>query len=314
MFDLGILRQDEFPVPTVVIGNISVGGTGKTPHLIHLAKKLQAHYSIAILSRGYLRKSKGFRYVLEDDNPRLSGDEPLEIKNHLPDVIVATDGNRRRGISRILKEVKPRPELILLDDGFQHRWIKPAFSLVLTRADHLFTEDTILPSGSLRESKKEIRRAHAVCVTGCTPDIDIVRIKQAIQKFAKQKIFFSKIIYRKPEGHIRQDVLLLSSIAKPESMLKYLQDKYQYVDHLQFPDHHQYTNADIRKILSNFMRLSNERVIITSGKDWVKLKQFKELENYPIECLDIGISLLEKGEEELINQIQNYVEQYSRNY
>ena len=97
-------------------------------------------------------------------------------------------------------------------------------------------------------------------------------------------------------------------------MLKYLQAKYQYVDHLQFPDHHQYTNADIRKILSNFMRLSNERVIITSGKDWVKLKQFKELENYPIECLDIGISLLEKGEEELINQIQNYVEQYSRNY
>ncbi|MCD6347117.1 MAG: tetraacyldisaccharide 4'-kinase [Bacteroidales bacterium] len=313
MFDHGLLKQKAYPVPVIVVGNLSAGGTGKTPQIIYLAEKLKDKYSLAILSRGYKRKSSGFRWVKADDDPLLSGDEPLEIKNHLPDIAIATDGNRRRGLSRMLKELKPSPDLILLDDGFQHRWVKPTFSLVLTRAEKLYTRDSLLPSGRLRESIREIKRAEAVCITGCNQNTKFKEYENEIIESGAKNVYFSEITYQtlalSPESHL----LLVTSIAHPGALLKHLQKNFSKVTHLSFHDHHRYTNDDIRKILSTFDCIkSADKSIVTTRKDWVKLKQFTKLEPYQLSCIDINISILLEGEKILIDQIQNYVEQNSR--
>ncbi len=310
-FDLGIFKQLETAVPIVVIGNLSAGGTGKTPHLIHLAKLLQNEYKLAILSRGYGRQGKGFRWVECDDNPSLVGDEPLEIKFSLPDVAVAVDGNRRRGVHRILEELPHVPDLILLDDGFQHRWIRPSFSLIMTRWDAPFTRDQLLPSGRLRESKKEINRAQAICVSQCPDFENTSGLIAEIKKYATQEVYFSHPEYSRVKQF--ETVLLVTGIVHTNHLVNHLFSACSDLRHLEYRDHHSYKANDIQKILSTFKSLTGEnKVLLTTKKDWVKLRRFTALSEVPLEVIDMQPKFDRAGDQKLIKQIKDHVEQHQR--
>ncbi len=310
LFNWGILPQKSYDTCVLVVGNLSAGGTGKTPHIIALAEMLKQNYELAILSRGYKRKSKGFRWVELDDHPELSGDEPLEIKLRLQDIPVATCKNRRLGIEQILKELNPKPDIILMDDGFQHRFVKPDYSLILTRNNLLYSEDSLLPVGRLREPARAIKRAHTVCITDRDEAIDpkdIEHLRKRLKLSENQKLISSRITYDSlesqdlsPESHI----LLLTSIAFPESLFIRLDKQFQQVTHLKYPDHHSYTQKEIQKIITTFNSIpESSKMIVTTGKDLVKLKHFPKFMNLPHLCAEINIII---NESELKKDIQTY--------
>lgn len=313
LFDTGILQQKKFPVCIVVVGNLSLGGTGKTPHVIALAKLLRQNYELAILTRGYKRESKGFRWVQSNDDVRLTGDEALEMKTSLGDIPIACDGNRRRGIEQILKEANPRPQIILMDDGFQHRSVKPDFSLLLTRLNSLYSKDLLLPAGRLRESKKGAKRAQAICVTGNTSRVHTKQLRQELNTRAEQILLTSKPLYRLISETIpdnNTELLLLSSIAEPKAIISYLNTICKKVHHLKFKDHHKYREHDIQKIIRTFSSLTSaKKLLITTGKDLVKLRQFEAFMKVPHACLEIDIEFNEGGQDKLIKEITSYVRQ-----
>lgn len=310
LFNLGILPQKSYEPCIVVVGNLSAGGTGKTPHIIALAQILRKDYTLAILSRGYKRRSKGFRWVLESDNPDLSGDEPLEIKYRLGDIPVATCKSRRQGIETILKELNPKPEIILMDDGFQHRYVNPDYSLILTRKEALYTDDFLLPAGRLREPLSAIKRAQAVCVSNLDNLADLQSIRKKLRLSDNQTLLSSRIEYNFPADHDKNSfshVLLLTSIACPEPLLSKLKTLYPEVSHLRFSDHHQYNTKDIQKIITTFNSISDpQKLIITSGKDLVKLNQFDQFRALPHICAEIEVVFNHQGDQVLFKNIQSY--------
>lgn len=312
LFNYGILPQKSYEPCILLVGNLSVGGTGKTPHLIAIAKLLKDDYSLAILSRGYKRKSKGFRWILSDDHPDMSGDEPLEIKTRLRDIPVAVCADRRKGIETIINSLDPVPQIILLDDGFQHRYIKPDFSLILTRQDSLFSNDGLLPSGRLREHKRAIKRAQSICVSHSSENIDINNLRKELKLSDTQMLITSRIEYPllenksiSPESHI----LLISSIAHPDPIFSKLESSFKKITHLRYRDHYSYTEKDIQKIISTFNSISdNEKIIITTGKDIVKLNQFEQFRSLPHKCAEIEVIFNRGDDQKLLNEIKAYVE------
>jgi len=310
LFNLGILQQKSYEPCVIVVGNLSTGGTGKTPHIIALAKMLSKDYPLAILSRGYKRKSKGFRWVQENDHPELSGDEPLEIKSRLGNIPVATCRNRRKGIKKILHELNPKPEIILMDDGFQHRYVKPDYSLILTRGESLYSDDVLLPAGRLREPISAIKRAQAVCVTDLIDPASLENMRRKLKLSHNQILLSSRIEYNflndldnNPTLHI----LLLTSIAHPEPLLSKLKATFNKVSHLKFADHHEYTKKDIQKIITTFNSISDpQKLIITTGKDLVKLNQFDQFKTLPHKCAEIEVVFNQKGDQVIIKNIQLY--------
>lgn len=317
LFDFHILREKEFPVFLFVVGNLSVGGSGKTPHVMAFARELQKHYRVAILSRGYKRKSSGFRWVEADDDPILSGDEPLEIKTRLRDIPVACDGNRRRGIEEILKQLDPAPEIILLDDGFQHRYIKADYSLLLTPLNQLFSQDLMLPAGRLREAISGAKRATGICITGCRDKDTFSLAKTELPIYPGQSIYASYPAYRIVQSHQIEEgeILLICSIANPDSILLHLQSLGHKVHVLRFKDHHAYKETDIQKIIRTFNTLPKPgRKMITTGKDWVKLKQFDALVGLPLSVLEIDIVFHDKGMDEIIEYVRTAIEEDQRKY
>lgn len=310
LFNLGILPQKSYDPCIVVVGNLSAGGTGKTPHIIALAQMLRKEYTLAILSRGYKRKSKGFRWVHQSDHPDLSGDEPLEIKYRLGSIPVASCKNRRQGIETILKELKPKPEIILLDDGFQHRYVKPDYSLILTRKESMYSDDFLLPAGRLREPLSAIKRAQAVCVSNLDRPEDLQSMREKLELSDNQTLLSSRIEYNFPEGHDKNSfshVLLLTSIACPEPLLSKLKTLYSKVSHLRFPDHHRYNTKDIQKIITTFNSISDpQKLIITSGKDLVKLNQFDQFRALPHICAEIEVVFNHQGDQVLLKNIKSY--------
>jgi len=284
LFDKGILKSYLFDLPVIVVGNLSVGGTGKTPQIEYLIRLLSPDYKVATLSRGYKRQSKGFVLADENDDATTLGDEPFQYYSKFPQIKVSVDTDRRNGIEQLLS-LPEKPDVILLDDAYQHRKVKAGFYILLTSYGDLYADDYMLPTGNLRENRRGARRANVIIVTKCPPELSVqeqekIRLKLNISN--EQQLLFSYINYddsvysdkesKQVKQLINADKLLVAGIAKPGPFFKYLQRDGDQV--LTFPDHHRFSNKDITDIRDK----GTDKIIITTEKDYVRLKDNMERE------------------------------------
>jgi len=278
LFDKGVLKSTSFDLPVIAVGNLSVGGTGKTPQIEYLIRLLSDKYKVATLSRGYKRKSEGFVLADENSNAEILGDEPFQFYQKFPNVMVAVDANRTNGIKQLLSQ-NEKPEIVLLDDAYQHRKVKAGFYILLTSYGDLYADDFMLPTGNLRESRSGAERANIVVVTKCPKILteeEQVKIKSKLKLKSTQQVFFTFIdydlvIYGKNEEIAVSEIkseskLLLAGIAKPKPFFDYLKNEND--ECLTFPDHHHFSDADLDTIRNK----ANGRKIITTEKDYVRLK------------------------------------------
>ena len=290
-FDWGFLPTEEYPIPVVCVGNLAMGGTGKTPHIEYLIRLLQPKFRVAVLSRGYKRSSKGYLLATPETKMSEIGDEAYQIKQKFPQVTVAVDVNRRHGI-RTMMNMAPgeRPEVILLDDAFQHRYVTPSLAIVLTDYNRLYYHDKMFPVGRLREQQSGIVRAQAVIVTNCDPDlkpIDFRIIEDDMKLAAYQHIFFSRPNYLAvksvwpelagtPFYEISKSdrVVLVTGIANPQPLIDEIQSRSDNVSPLVFPDHHNFTKNDVLRITSLFDKQEGDKkIILVTEKDEARLRQ-----------------------------------------
>ena len=277
LFDKNLLKSTEFDIPVIAIGNLNVGGTGKTPQVEYLARLLSPYYKVAILSRGYKRSSKGFFLADGNSTAAMLGDEPFQYHRKFPEVAVAVDANRTEGIQNILK-LKPQTQVILLDDAYQHRKVKAGLYILLTSYSDLFSDDLILPAGNLRESKSGANRAATVIVTKCPSDLseeEIQKVKSKLALAENQQLFFSTIEYDdfvfsetnsiSVEEIKSKDKTLLAGIAKPKYFFDFLKKPADTL--LEFPDHHNFTSSEIDSIKLK----AKDQFVITTEKDYVRL-------------------------------------------
>lgn len=310
LFDQGILKSYSFDIPVIAVGNLSVGGTGKTPQIEYLIRLLSTKYKVATLSRGYKRQSQGFVLANANSNAASLGDEPFQFFEKFKDIQVAVDVDRKNGIEELLSQTS-KPEVILLDDAFQHRKVKAGFYILLTSFGDLYVDDCMLPTGNLRENTKGAQRANVVIVTKCPATLSLdeqnkIRIKLKLS--ADQELYFSSIEYdnciysedkkTKVNDIITVDKLLLAGIAKPEPFFAYLQSKKE--ECLTFQDHHHFTEKDILEIKNK----SENKIVITTEKDYVRLK--KSLSSEKLFYLPIRTKFL-SGEDHFDKNILNYV-------
>ncbi|MEC7864008.1 MAG: tetraacyldisaccharide 4'-kinase, partial [Bacteroidota bacterium] len=285
LFDYGILKTKTHNLPIICIGNLSVGGSGKTPHTNYIAKLLAPNYKVAILSRGYGRKSSEFNYVELDSAVSAVGDEPLQLKLNNPNCIVAVNNNKNKGVKKILID-HPGTNVILLDDGFQHRRIKAGLNIIVTPFDKPFIKDNLLPLGTLREPASAATRADIILVSKTPKDITPTEKKGIIENLhlkAHQKGYFSSITYYKYkciknniELENKQDysITLVSGIANPTPLVNYLKKQGRKVNLIQFADHHNYTSKDIENILLEHNKNKDiKKLILTTEKDATKLRE-----------------------------------------
>lgn len=290
LFDSRILKEEEFDIPVIGVGNLTVGGTGKTPHVEYLVSRLAADYKMAVLSRGYKRKTKGFVLANVHSTPDILGDEPYQMYKKFGMMAhVAVCGNRRKGIVELMR-LFPDLQLIVLDDSFQHRWVRPKVSVLLTDYSRPFYKDKLLPLGRLRECSSSVNRADMVVVTKCPDDLMPINFRITsndldLMKF--QKLFFSRYEYGSLQPVFPEDspyhvslgqltssdgVLLLTGIANPRSFVRYFRN-YPFkvkVDH--YPDHHDFSRKDIECIHEKFKSLpASRKIIVTTEKDAVRL-------------------------------------------
>lgn len=302
-FDWGFFKQTSFKIPVITVGNLSVGGTGKTPQIEYLIRLLGDSFKIAVLSRGYKRKIQDF-VLLNDTHTAVDvGDEPLQYFNKFKNIDVAVDVNRVAGISRLIADVTP--EVVLLDDAYQHRKVKASLSILLTKYDDLFIDDFLLPTGNLRESRSGAKRTDLILITKCPKNLTDLSKKRIVTKLKKyqKKVFFTSITYDKKTSGDKNiftkdlknyQVLLITGIANPSSLLSFLQENKVNFKHCQFSDHHHFTDTEIEKIKREFACLSSsKKIILTTEKDYVRLKNsIKELS-----YLGIQTSFLSRQEE-----------------
>lgn len=284
LYDVNFLKSYSFNSTIIGVGNLSLGGTGKTPFVEFLIKKYSKRFNIALISRGYKRKSIGFYKADSNSSPDLIGDEPFQIFKKFSNITVAVDKNRANAISKILNEEK-RTNLFILDDSFQHRKVKPNVNIILTTFNDPFYDDCIFPIGNLRESKKSINRADIVVVTKSPKDLKTDKknqIKSKLNIAHHQNVFFTSINYGnvlKGDANFKindlknKKILIVSGIANSRSFVEFFSQNNIDYEHVNFSDHHNYTQEDINKIESD-----NESLIITTEKDFQKI-QFLERKN-----------------------------------
>jgi tetraacyldisaccharide 4'-kinase len=290
LYDRHILKSKSFAVPVICVGNITVGGTGKTPHVEYIANLLSGYVDVSVLSRGYRRKSRGFRIVNPLDSAVLTGDEPLQIANRLRQVTVAVDTDRAKGIEKLLSMSNGR-SAIVLDDGFQHRSVKAGLNIILTDYGRLMTRDNLLPYGRLRESLRGLSRAHVIIVTK-TPatisDDEMKAIENELSPGKGQHLFFTSLEYDElipvdtsecsSNTELKRvtpgvGVVLVTGIANPAPLTNYLSLSAGTIIPMTFSDHHYFSKLDISKINEAFETLDmKEKMIITTEKDAVRLK------------------------------------------
>lgn len=294
LFEWGILKQTSYDLPVICVGNITVGGTGKTPHTELLLRMLMPGHRVAVLSRGYKRKSRGFRLAMPTTPMREIGDEPWQMKQKFPEAIVAVDTDRRHGISQLLTlEATRDADVILLDDAFQHRYVKASLNILLTDYHRLITDDELLPAGRLREPVSAKERANIVIVTKCPAEMkpmDYRVIQEALWLKPYQNLFFSTFrygalhhLFGETSGQTEEltpdtHVLLLTGIASPQQMLMDLRRMTRHITALSFADHHEFEAHDIQRIEEAFTALQgSKRFIITTEKDAARLMLVDDL-------------------------------------
>lgn len=318
LFNIGYTPSFEFEVNTVVVGNLSVGGTGKTPMASYLIEKLANQYPTATLSRGYGRKSKGFLVAEEGMSPRDLGDEPhMFYRKYGRDITVSVGEDRAYAIPAIMYEA-PKTQLIILDDGYQHRTVKASFNVLLTRYDRPFYDDFLLPSGRLRESRSGANRADAIVVTKCPAGLGQEKkdeFTKHIRKYSEANVYFSTVTYQEPKPFVEnaepeivpRKFVVVVGIAKNEDFVRYCQSTFEIGEVHTFADHHAYTEKDIRKITAS---LSPETGLLTTEKDWVKLNSVKTLQGFACYYVPIKTTFLE-GEEAFLTEVKNSLKEYS---
>lgn len=326
-FDKGIFKSSSFDFPIINVGNLAVGGSGKTPHIEYIVNLLKDNYNVATLSRGYGRSTKGFREVSIDDKATECGDEPLQIKQHFPEIGVFVGEKRVEAVTKLLFKY-PKTEVILLDDAYQHRAIKAGLNILLTDFAKPFTRDKSMPKGRLRENPKAANRSDIVIVTKCpdnVADTESMKITNEIQTYTKSPILFSKIEYcdlvpfGKKEIDLNKidNILLVSGLANPKPLEDYLQQKYpsSKIEHLIFRDHHKYTDKDIVAIIEKFNSFAGQNnVLIISEKDAMRLSVFNDLKEIAVYKLPINIKFLGNDQSIFKEIIENYVRDNKADY
>lgn len=302
LYDVGIKPSTQFELPVISVGNLALGGTGKTPMIEYLLRLLPGR--VAVVSRGYRRKTKGVRVAGADDNAATIGDEPYQIHRKFPNVTVAVGEDRVYTIPYMLDKV-PDTSVVLLDDAFQHRRVRPAFSILLTEYTRPFYRDFVLPSGRLRESRRGAARADVVVVTKCPPNLSSrqeEKARKAIRRYTDRPIFFASIRYGRPipfggnTESLREKIVLLTGIANPEPARVYLSQGFQVVQHVNNSDHYRYTIRDL-EALKELVR--DDVSIITTEKDMVKLDALAVSAPFrlPLFYLPMEMVFLENGSE-----------------
>ena len=302
LFDVGLFKSSSFNTPTICVGNLSTGGTGKTPMIEYLVEFLKKKNKVAVLSRGYRRRSKGFVLATSDSSVEDIGDEPYQIYSKHPDIVVAVDADRCNGIRKL--EHSRNPNVILLDDAFQHRRVKPHFSILLTAYDNLYTNDWFLPTGNLRDSKREAKRANLIVITKCPAQLNAKKQSEIIKMLnpkSHQDVLFSSFSYDQDiKGNTSSIVLddllgkrftLVTGIANPKSLVNYLKSKGMEFEHLKYKDHHFFSPSEIEL-------LNSKKFVLTTEKDFVRLKGKVSNLNYisvKHEFLENGASVLEQA-------------------
>lgn len=336
LFDWNIFKQKQYPqISVICVGNLTVGGTGKTPHIEYLIELLKPKYKIAVLSRGYKRQTSGFILANEQSDYSEIGDEPFQIKRKFPDILVAVDKNRQNGIEQLLQlPENQKPEVILLDDGFQHRWVKPSYSIVLSDYNRPMYEDKLLPAGRLRESLAGLARTNIVLITKCPKEmkpIDMRIASNSFKLFPYQSLMFTSMAYGQLtpldirnkasldlSALVDKEILLVTGIASPEPLLKKLKEYSSRIAHLAFPDHHHFTEYDIETIADQFGELPEGKgMIVVTEKDAVRLLSIKKLPEEIISYiyyLPIQVVFLNEEEQIQFNKkILNHVRKNTRN-
>ena len=306
LYDCNFLKSEKINVPVISVGNLSTGGTGKTPMVDFIIYNLKRDYNISVLSRGYNRKSKGFIEIKNSDNPSIVGDEPFLIKSNHSEVPVFACEDRVEGAKKIISE--KNTNLILLDDAFQHRKISRNLDIVLTDYNNLFYKDYLLPYGNLRESSNNINRADVIIVTKCPLDFnkaDAIKIKNQINPKKTQSLFFSQIKYSEKLFGFKElsfksirnsKLTLVTGIANSQPLKEYLKKNNVNFDHFDYPDHYNYSRKDVNKILAT----TKNNIILTTKKDYYKLSQFK-IDN--LLYIDIKVEFLD-GKQEFLSTIK----------
>ena len=300
LFNIGFFKAYFFDLPIIAVGNLSVGGTGKTPQIEYLVRLLSNDFQVAILSRGYKRKSSGFLLADAFSDAESIGDEPFQYYKKFRNIDVAVDSDRKNGIEKLLALPK-KPDIILLDDAFQHRRVRAGFYVLLTAFDQLYCNDFVLPAGNLRESRSGAKRADVIVVTKCPADLDQesrVRITKKLNILSHQKIFFATVVY---DDVVRSEVDILSvsqvkeasktivaGIAKPEPFVDFIKNDNDSI--LLFPDHHHFSNDEIL----NIKQKSIDKIIVTTEKDFVRLQNGALQDN--LFYLSIKTKFIENGE------------------
>jgi tetraacyldisaccharide 4'-kinase len=322
LYDSGVFSAVQFSVPVISVGNLSVGGTGKTPHVEYLIRLLQYQFKVATMSRGYKRRTQGFLLADEQTNALRIGDEPMQYHMKFPDVTVSVAEERLTGIPTLLQK-KPEVEVILLDDAYQHRSVKPGINILITDYSKPFYKDFILPYGRLRERRAAYKRADVIVVSKCPTDLTkdtAVQMTRLIKPYANQQVFFSSIEYDQPYDLFTgepvsiqsKNVVMVCCIARPEPMVEFLKKSAADVHVLSYPDHHYFLSNDLEEIRQTYTNWQvDNKIIVTTEKDATRLHLQKDkLMDWgiPIVVLPIKVHILFGQEAVLNDHILTYVE------
>ena len=323
MYDAGLLKSTRFSIPIISVGNLSIGGAGKTPHIEFLIQNLRPFLNLATLSRGYKRKTKGFRMATLHDNALTIGDEPLQYRRKYRDIVVAVSESRTLAIPLIIKHA-PATQVILLDDAFQHRAIVPGLNILLTTYDQPFTRDILLPAGRLREYPDSYKRADIVVISKCPDNLseeDRQVVIEEVKPMGWQRIYFTKYLYHPPYSFFNPgqrirltedlDIILVSAIANTAYLRQYIETRVDSIHELEYEDHHIFLERDIEYLEQVFInRESNKKIILTTEKDAMRLDMHRQLitqKQLPIYVLPVEVSFLFDQKEAFINDIRTFL-------
>lgn len=320
LYDRNILRSSAFGLPLICVGNLSVGGTGKSPMVEFLVQRLNERFRVATLSRGYKRKTRGYALANDSTTALEIGDEPMQFHLKFPGVPVAVGESRQEAIAQLLHD-RPETELIILDDAFQHRQVRAGLNILLTEKQRLYTRDFYLPAGTLRDQKKSAGRAQVLVVTKCEPALsreESMAIREELSPAKEQEIFFTTLVYgeithiidrdKLPAGKLTS-VLLVTGIANPLPLQQFVRSVAERMETVRYSDHHIYTIDDLKDIRSRFAELEGNKIILTTEKDAVRLYKFEnELKELPLYVIPVKHHFLFGEEEKFLRKVCGYVE------
>ena len=320
LFDLGLFRSTKSEITTISVGNITVGGTGKTPHAEYILSLVSNKVNTAYLSRGYKRSTKGLRIADESSNALTIGDEAYQIKQKFPNIIVAVDGNRHNALRKLHKSKNP-PKVVVLDDAYQHRSLQPDLNILLIDFNRLTYQDSLLPLGELREPSSNTDRADIIIFTKCPSNImpvDTLSTRTQIRPFPYQTLYYTTLTYEEPKGLFTnkklnlnsKEIILLTGIAQPQHLHKHLEKYVSLITAFKYPDHYNFTSHDIDELVGDFKKLNaDNRAIITTEKDAARLisMNLPEFVKENIYTIGIKVEFLFNAQKDFDKQINKFL-------